>query len=152
MKRRAEPKPDPTSEREKLIGLGKRSISKSYYPELKSRLDELEHFRALLDRVSDAILVVDAETGIILDVSGSTHTMLSCGTAGLVGMPFKDLLPAHIARYATNLFNTESDTLNLETEFCCPGCSKNIGLSCYYIYISRRFRNSRSSCIKRGVQ
>ncbi len=122
MKRRADLKPDPASEREKLIGLGKRSISKSYYPELKSRLDELEHFRALLDRVSDAILVVDADTGIILDISGSTHAMLGCGIEGLAGLPFKSLLPPHIAKYASNLFNTKSDTLNLETELCCPGC------------------------------
>ena len=93
MKRRVDLKPDQASEREKLIGLGKRSISKSYYPELKSRLDELEHFRALLDRVSDAILVVDADTGIILDISGSTHTMLGCGIEGLAGRPFKELLP-----------------------------------------------------------
>lgn len=125
MKRRTDLKLDPACERSKLIGLGKRSISKSYYPELKSRLDELEHFRALLDRVSDAIFVVDAETGIILDISGSTHAMLGCGLEELAGLPFKDLLPAHISRYATNLFNTESDILNLETELCCPTCSEN---------------------------
>jgi len=121
MKRRVDPKPDSADEREKLIGLGRRSISKSYYPELKTRLDELEHFRALLDRVSDAILVVDAATGVILDVSGSTHAMLGC-KAGLAGVSFRELLPEHIARYTENLFNTKSDTLSLETEFCCPGC------------------------------
>lgn len=122
MKRRVDLTPDPASEREKLIGLGRRSISKSYYPELKSRLDELEHFRALLDRVSDAILVVDADTGIIVDVSGSTHALLGCAPNGLVGSPFKSLLPPHIARYSDNLFNTKSETLNLETELCCPSC------------------------------
>ena len=117
MKRRIDPKPDPASEREKLIGLGKRSIS--YYPELKAQLDELELFRALLDRVSDAILVVDTASGIIQDVSGSTHAMLNCQPEDLIGLPFSDLLPEHIARYSENLFNTKNDTLKLETELCC---------------------------------
>lgn len=123
MKKRADDRPDQTDERAKLIGLGKRSISKSYYPELKKRLDELEHFRAMLDRVSDAIFVVDAATGAILDVAGSTRKMLGCGGDTLVGMPFPRLLPEHIARYSSNLFNNRSDHLQLETEFCCPDCT-----------------------------
>lgn len=123
MKRRADRRPvDQAEEREKLIGLGKRSISKSYYPELKKRLDELEHFRALLDRVSDAIFVVDAATGTILDASGSTETMLGCSPEALNGQAFQELLPKHIARYSSNLFNSKSDNLSLETEFCCPSC------------------------------
>jgi len=121
MKKRADRQIDPTKEREKLIGLGKRSISKSYYPQLKGRLDELEHFRALLDRVSDAIIIVDADTGIVLDVSGSTHSMLGCAPESLIGMPFKKLLPEHIARYAESLFNNKSEMLSLDTQFNCPG-------------------------------
>jgi PAS domain S-box-containing protein len=122
MKRRADrPPPDPNAEREKLIGLGKRSISKSYYPELRNRLDELERFRVLLDRVSDAIFVVDAETGTIVDFSGSTLAMLGCQASDLRELPFKTLLPAHIARYANNIFNISNETLSIETEFRLPG-------------------------------
>lgn len=125
MKRRVDPEPrseaDIKEERAKLIGLGSQSVSKSYYPELRTRLDELEQFRALLDRVSDAIFVVDAETGIILDVAGSVHTMLDCGVQDLNGTPFNRILPEHIARYSANLFSVKSDVLQLETEFCCPG-------------------------------
>jgi PAS domain S-box-containing protein len=108
------------ADREKLIGLGKRSISKSYYPELRKRLDELERFRALLDRVSDTIFVVDADTGIVLDVSGSTRAMLDCGASSLVGTPFKRLLPDHISRHADNLFHSETKKIRLETELICP--------------------------------
>ena len=126
MKRRADPAPptrkDSAAERAKLIGLGKRSISKSYYPELRARLDELERFRSLLDRVSDTIFVVDAETGVILDVAGSAQSMLNCGAKSLVGTPFNRILPDHIARYAANIFNIKTDVLQLETEFCCPDC------------------------------
>jgi len=120
MKRRVDDKPDYASEREKLIGLGKRSISKSYYPELRNQLDELERFRALLDRVSDAIIIVDAETGIIRDVSGSTGAIIGCGKEGLIGMEFKELLPEHIARYSSHLFNSKTGMTNLETDLCCP--------------------------------
>lgn len=124
MKRRADRKPlDPVSEREKLIGLGERSISKSYYPELRHRLEELELFRALLDHVSDAILVVDAETGVVVDASGATKSMLGCNARKLKNTYFKDILPPHIARYSENLFNTKGAQLNLETEFCCLDCN-----------------------------
>ncbi len=120
MKKRADRKPDPAKEREKLIGLGKRSISKSYYPELKTRLDELEHFRALLDRVNDAIIIVDTDTGVIVDVSGATDSMLGCGASELIGTQFKELLPDHIARYAESLLHSKGDSLNLETVLSCP--------------------------------
>lgn len=122
MKRRTEPRATPVNEREKLIGLGKRSISKSYYPELKTRLDELEHFRALLDRVSDVILIVDAETGLIQDVSGSTVSVIGCGKEELTGIKFSSLLPEHIARYSDHFFDVESGLIKLETELKCPIC------------------------------
>jgi len=121
-KKPADRKLDPASEREKLIGLGKRSISKSYYPELKNRLEELEQFRALLDRVNDAIFVVDADTGITLDISGSTSTMLGCEADMLVGKSFKIILPEHIQRYADNLFHNETKKVSLETNFSHPDC------------------------------
>jgi len=117
--------PGQAEEREKLIGLGKRSISKSYYPELKSRLDELEHFRALLDRVNDAIFVVDADTGVILDISGAADSLLGCGRDQLRGLRFKEILPPHIRRHADNLFHNETKTVRLETEFVCPVCQGN---------------------------
>ncbi|BDQ37921.1 hypothetical protein SYK_22810 [Pseudodesulfovibrio nedwellii] len=121
-KKPADKRPDPANEREKLIGLGKRSISKSYYPELKTRLEELEQFRALLDRVNDAIFVVDADTGVTLDISGSTTTMLGCEADILVGNSFKTILPEHIQRHANNLFHNKTQKISLETQFNHPDC------------------------------
>ncbi|MDD3310535.1 PAS domain-containing sensor histidine kinase [Pseudodesulfovibrio sp.] len=126
MKRRADPPvPAPADrgeERAKLIGLGKRSISKSYYPELRARLEELERFRGLLDQVSDAIFVVDAVSGLVLDASGAVKAMLGCAAGELKGIEFAKLLPEHIARYAANLFNHKNEVLQLETEFHHPVC------------------------------
>lgn len=45
------------SVRELLLGMGGSSMRKSYYPELRSKLDDLELFRELVDRSSDAILL-----------------------------------------------------------------------------------------------
>ncbi|WP_419786092.1 ATP-binding protein [Pseudodesulfovibrio sp.] len=109
-------------ERAKLIGLGKRSISKSYYPELRARLEELERFRTLLDQVSDSIFVVDGASGRIVDAIGAVGSMLGCDAENLKGVEFSRLLPEHIARYAENLFSNENEVLQLETEFRCPTC------------------------------
>ena len=111
--------------REKLIGLGKRSIGKSYYPELRERVDELEHFRALLDRVSDAIFVMDADSGLIVDISGSTRAMLGCNASSLVGTLFKLLLPEHIKRHADSLFLGGSKKIRIETELFPPAGGEN---------------------------
>jgi two-component sensor histidine kinase len=43
--------------RELLLGMGGSSMRKSYYPELRSKLDDLELFRQLVERSSDAILL-----------------------------------------------------------------------------------------------
>jgi PAS domain S-box-containing protein len=55
--------------REKIIGLGERSLRKSYYPELKDRIADLERFRALLDQTRDAIFLVSACSGRVVDVN-----------------------------------------------------------------------------------
>lgn len=46
----AGPGPDRDDRRARLLGFGEHSVSKSYYPELKRRLEELERFRSLLDQ------------------------------------------------------------------------------------------------------
>ncbi len=67
---------DNTDDRLRLIGLGERSLQKSYYPELKKRLAELERFRALLDRSGDLIFLVETETGRIADVNETALKLL----------------------------------------------------------------------------
>ncbi len=64
------------ADRLKLIGLGERSLQKSYYPELRKRLAELERFRALLDRSSDFIFLTEAASGRIADVNEATCASL----------------------------------------------------------------------------
>ena len=60
----------------KIIGLGERSIRKSYYPELQKRLDELERFKALLDHSQDAIFLVEVPSGRLVDCNESARRLL----------------------------------------------------------------------------
>lgn len=62
--------------REKLIGLGETSLRKNYYPELQKRLEELETFRNLLDKVSDGILMVRLPAGAIVDINEAACFLL----------------------------------------------------------------------------
>ncbi len=66
--------------RASIIGLGSLSGRKSYFPELKRRLDELERisaklrvsearFRTIFDCINDAIFIHDIDSGAILDVN-----------------------------------------------------------------------------------
>lgn len=56
-----------TLEIEKLIGLGERSLRKSYYPELRRKIAELERFQVLVDTARDYIYLVR------LDPPGVVH-------------------------------------------------------------------------------
>lgn len=74
--------------RDKVIGLGERSIRKSYYPELQQRIDELERFRALLDQTRDLIFLLDKDC-MIIDVNDSACTTLGFPREEIVGKPLE---------------------------------------------------------------
>lgn len=57
--------------RQAVIGLGDKSFKKSYYPQLQTRLDELNRFKFLIDQTSDYIFCAKIPAGEIIDVSRS---------------------------------------------------------------------------------
>lgn len=65
MNEHSEDKPDWRELRERIVGLGKESIRKSYYPELQQRMQELEEsrerYRQLVEDASDVIMETDKE-------------------------------------------------------------------------------------------
>lgn len=96
----SEPPDDRGTLREKIIGLGETSLHKSYYPELQSRLAELERFRALLDQTYDAIFLIRADTGILADVNASVRAYLGYSKKELLKKPFVDLIsPSRRAKF-----------------------------------------------------
>jgi len=74
-------------EREKIIGLGERSLRKTYYPELQQKLDELERFRALIDQSNDCIFLLHVASNRFIDVNESACRQL--------GSSRQDLLSSH---------------------------------------------------------
>jgi PAS domain S-box-containing protein len=60
--------------RQRLIGLGEKSVRKSYYPQLKARTEELtdseERYRSIFNTITDALFIVD-QKGSILEVNRS---------------------------------------------------------------------------------
>ena len=77
---------------EKLIGLGPRSMQKSYYPELKARLDELTRFKNLLDNVNDLIILIDIPSGLIIDVNQTTASLLGFTSEEILGRSLSHLM------------------------------------------------------------
>lgn len=78
--------------REKIIGLGEASLHKSYYPQLQARLAELERFRALLDQTYDAIFLIRAKGGRIVDVNATAEVYLGYSRGELLSRSFDDLV------------------------------------------------------------
>lgn len=62
--------------RKKIIGLGEKSIRKSYYPELRQRLTDFENFYTLMNHVSDAIFIFDVDTLRITDANRSACALI----------------------------------------------------------------------------
>jgi PAS domain-containing protein len=77
------------SQREKIIGLGERSLRKTYYPELQQKLDQLERFRALLDQSNDCIFLIHVPTGSFIDVNESACRQLGCSRQEVLALPLE---------------------------------------------------------------
>ena len=82
-----------TSEREKIIGLGERSLRKTYYPELQQKLDELERFKALLDQSNDCIFLIRFPTRALIDVNESACRQLGCLRQEMLSLPLDTFVP-----------------------------------------------------------
>lgn len=104
MKRRSEPQESTDALRDKIIGLGERSVRKSYYPQLEQRLAELERFKALLDQSTDAILLTDTTSGLLVDVNLTACHYLGYPTNEmLIGRPLDEVLPPDVAAQLRDL-------------------------------------------------
>ena len=84
--------------RDRIIGLGVKSIHKSYYPELQKRLAELERFRSMLDQSSNIIFIVNFPDFLIFDVTTPVTTQLEWSPEDLAGRCFWELIEENTAR------------------------------------------------------
>ncbi|MGC9517191.1 MAG: histidine kinase dimerization/phosphoacceptor domain -containing protein [Methanomicrobiales archaeon] len=106
--------------REKIIGLGERSIQKSYYPELQKRLEELEKFRSLLDQSNDAILLLKYPSGQIDDVNKSACKQLGYSYGEIIEFSMNDLVASNIQfdyKIFEQIFTEFEEDKNLQKTF-----------------------------------
>ena len=82
--------PDDTL-REKLLGFGEASIHKSYFPQLRKRLEELELYHALLDRANDPIFLVDTNSGVVIEANQAASHLFGQGKVEQAWKSFLDL-------------------------------------------------------------
>ena len=84
--------------RESIIGLGETSLRKSYYPELRKRLAELERFRTLVDQSNDAIFVIAMPAGRVVDANLTACRLVGYSLTELKDFDFSRLLSADLHR------------------------------------------------------
>lgn len=96
--------------REKIIGLGEKSTHKSYYPELKHRLDELERFRTLLDYSNDSIFLVESPSNQIIDVNKSACEQLGYTRDQVLTAVLDKFMPPTTAEQINTLLSDETTT------------------------------------------
>ncbi|MFZ7128000.1 MAG: PAS domain-containing hybrid sensor histidine kinase/response regulator [Desulfobacterales bacterium] len=79
--------------RERIIGLRERTVRKSYYPQLRQRLNELERFRFLLDHTRELIFLFEIPDGRILDFNQPALDASGYGGDELRQLRVKTLFP-----------------------------------------------------------
>lgn len=110
--------------REGIIGLGERSLRKTYYPELQQRLDELERFRSLLDQSNDCIFLLKIPSLAFVDVNESACRQMGCSREDFLPRPFGNFVPedviARIGALAASgsAEGRDRDTITTELQKC----------------------------------
>ena len=83
------------AQRDQIIGLGERSFRKSYYPELRRNLAQLERFRALLDFAGEMVLLVTLPDGALIDANTAVADALGQPVETLIGCRLHQLGLSH---------------------------------------------------------
>ena len=92
--------------RRRVLGLGERSVRKSYYPALQLQLNELERFRALLDQAHDGILLISRPTGKIADANARAAEMFKLSHKELLERTISSLLPEDVVDEFGDIFSS----------------------------------------------
>ena len=118
MQQPSDPNDKNASLRNKIIGLGEKSVQKSYYPELQKRLSELERFRALLEESTDFFFMLRSPSGEIEDIMLSTCRQLGYEKDELLGKPFSffTTTPEKVVRYLEHQGGDSTRFSIMETE------------------------------------
>jgi PAS domain S-box-containing protein len=100
--------------RKKIIGLGEKSFRKSYYPELRKRLADLERFKALLNQSTDAIFLLETPSGRFTGVTVSACRQIGYTEDVCLTMTMYDLIPDS-SKELSRLLSGEIESIALDT-------------------------------------
>jgi PAS domain S-box-containing protein len=114
-RKRSDPQDETEELREKIIGLGERSFRKSYYPELRKRLADLERFKTLLDQSNDAIFLMEYPSGRFTDVTKSACRQIGYPEEDCLSKTMYDIVPGG-SEELDRLFSGETESLVLDTK------------------------------------
>ncbi|GFM36609.1 PAS domain-containing sensor histidine kinase [Desulfovibrio psychrotolerans] len=115
---------DSHAELEKLMGLGERSLRKSYYPELRRKIAELERFQVLVDNAMDFIFLMRLDPPGVVHAN---HAAMGCfqGSTPLDMLDVESVLGWNMAEeirlFAAHRQRTEHVTFQtMLPRFGCP--------------------------------
>lgn len=99
---------DAEAVRELLLGRGGFSMRKSYYPELRNRLDDLELFRELFDRSSDAIMTFAIPANALQFANETARASFGIGCE-LCDLRMQDVLSSAEASGCARFFESDEE-------------------------------------------
>jgi PAS domain S-box-containing protein len=88
---------------EKLMGLGERSTCKSYYPELQTKIRELERFNMILNRSHDILVMADCRDERIVDCNRTACKTLGYRRKELIGLTLDRVFSSMITGMARKM-------------------------------------------------
>ena len=77
--------------RNRIIGFGKGSAKKSYYPQLQYKQEELERFRVALDSTLDIVFILEPISGQIIDANSRAEKVLGYTSKEFLKMTIFDI-------------------------------------------------------------
>jgi PAS domain S-box-containing protein len=109
MKRRSEPPKAPEILREEIVGLGSRSLRKSYFGKLQRHVADLARFRALLDVAGDAIVVARLPELQVVDANRAALASLGVVGEKAEGRPLASFFSAPAWRRLEPFFRRSAE-------------------------------------------
>ncbi|MEO1783758.1 diguanylate cyclase [Thermodesulfobium sp. 4217-1] len=135
--------------RKQLIGLGEDSSKKTYYGELREKIQYLERFRALLDSSTDMIFLINFSNKRLIDANLSVIKNLGFSLKELEKMSILEFININESEYL-EIFDyvvSKDFTKSIVTELICKDgrkipveitiTSKRFSSQWYYIIIAR---------------
>jgi PAS domain S-box-containing protein len=101
---------------QKLIGLGARSLRKTYYPELQKKMATLERFKALLDRTEEMIFLVSSPDCRIVDLNDFAAAHLGYDKSVLLDAAFEKVLDRNSAPAAREFIAGAVDSARISAK------------------------------------